>query len=89
MIAKAIEKILSLAAPEVANIGEEVYSKDVLIRLDKELRASPITVRNLSSLVMYIRDFHENRKELPLLVHVENEKTVTLLTALDGDRTGR
>lgn len=86
MIAKAIDKILSLAAPGVANIGEEVYSKDVLIRLDKELRASPITVRNLSSLVMYICDFQENRKELPLLVHVENEKTVALLTALDGDR---
>lgn len=86
MIAKAIDRILSLAAPGVANIGEEVYSKDALIRLDKELRASPIVVRNLSSLVMYICDFQENRKELPLLVHVENEKTVALLTALDGDR---
>ena len=86
MIAKAIDKILTLAIPSVAKIGDESYSRYALIRLDKELRASPIVVRNLSSLLMYICNFRENKKNLPLLVHVVDEKTVELLTALDGDR---
>ena len=86
MIAKAIDKILSLSGPRTATVGYDTYSDMKLIRMDKELRAEPIMVRNLSSLLTYICSFQEDRKKLPLLVHVIDEKTVELVTALDKDR---
>lgn len=86
MIAKAIDKILSISRPLVAEVGGERYSAERLCRIDRELRADPIEVSTLSSLILYVREFRENFKDIPLLVHVVSPTRVELMTALDSDR---
>lgn len=86
MIASAIDKILSLAKPAVVQIGDEMYGVDKLTRLDTERHAEPLHVRTLSSMVLYIREFNDMRKDLPLLVQVVSPTKVQLVTALDKDR---
>lgn len=86
MIAKAIDKILDIARPIAIAVAGEQYSTVPLTRIQKDLRAEPLEVATLTSLVMYIKDFKENFKETPLLVHVVSPTRVELTTALDGDR---
>ena len=88
MIAKAIDKILEIARPIAIAVADEQYSTVPLTRIQKDLRAEPLEVATLTSLVRYIKDFNfkENFKETPLLVHVVSPTRVELTTALDGDR---
>ena len=86
MIAKAIDKILTLAQPVVLDVMGEKYSTCALHRIDAELRAEPICVSTLTSLVSYIRSFKENWADEPLLVNVVSPTRVELTSALDADR---
>ena len=86
MIAAAIDKIVSMAKPVIVEVGGEKYSTGDLRRVPAELRAEPIEVATLTSLVQYILDFPENKKKIPAFVHVISHKRVELLTALDSDR---
>lgn len=88
MIAGAIDKILSIAQPTIARstTNHRAYSTQKLYELDEELRAEPIGVSTLSSMVQYIMEFKENFKEIPLIIHVKTPTQVVLMTALDGDR---
>lgn len=86
MIAAAIDKILDLAKPITVRVNNEEFSTVSLKRVPKELRADPLEVATLTSLVQYITMFKENFKKVPLLVHVMSPTRVTLTTALDGDR---
>ena len=88
MIASAIDKILSIAQPVIARstTSNRAYSTQKLYPIDEELRAEPLQVRNLSSIVKYAKDFKESWKEIPLLVHVVSPLQVVLTTALDSDR---
>lgn len=87
MIAEAIDKILNIARPTEVVVNGEHYSTVPLTRMQKDLRAEPLEVTTLTSLVMYIKDFYENLKDdTPLLVRVVSPTRVELTTALDGDR---
>ena len=86
MIAEAIDKILNIARPTEVVVNGEHYSTVPLTRMQKDLRAEPLEVATLTSLVMYIKDFYENFKDKPLLVRVVSPTRVELTTALDGDR---
>ena len=86
MIAAAIDKILSIANPMIVDVNGEKYSTKNLNRLPAELRAEPIEVATLTSLVQYILEFPENLKEIPAFVHVISHRRVELITALDSDR---
>lgn len=86
MIAEAIDKILDIARPTEIVVRGEHYSTIPLTRMQKDLRAEPLEVATLTSLVRYIKEFNENLKDTPLLVRVVSPTRVELTTALDGDR---
>lgn len=86
MIAKAIDRILQLAAPEAVEINGESYTAARLHRVENELRAEPIVVSTLSSLVKYLKDFDETWSGYNMLVHVCSPTRVEVMTALDADR---
>lgn len=86
MIASAIDKILSIAQPVVVEVDGEHFSTERLNRIPAEKNAEPVEVKTLSSLVKYVKDFRENFKDVPLLVHVVSPTTVRLMTALNDDR---
>lgn len=86
MIAKAIDKILSIAKPPVVDVYGEKYATEKMYRLDATLRAEPVNVSTLSSIVTYIKEFKEAWSDDPLLVHVASPTRVELTTALDEDR---
>jgi hypothetical protein len=86
MIAKAIDKILDIARPIAIAVAGEQYSTVPLTRIQKDLRAEPLEAATLTGLIMYIKNFKENLKDTPLLVHVVSPTRVELTTALDRDR---
>lgn len=86
MTPETIEKIISLSRPVTIEENHEKFSTVKLERIQKELRANTLTVATLSSIVQYIKNFKENYKPVPLLVHVTSPRTVELISALDGDR---
>lgn len=87
MIAKAIDKILELYRPALvkAENGHE-YSTVSIKRVDSTLRATPITVSTLSSVVDYIALCGDNLKDIPYYIHVVSPTRVELISALDEDR---
>ncbi len=55
MLKAAIEKILSLDAPHIEEIEGRTYVDKDMTQIGKELRATSITMNNLSSLVDFIK----------------------------------
>ena len=55
MLKAAIEKILSLDAPHIEEIEGRTYVDKDMTQIGKELRATNITMSNLSSLVDFIK----------------------------------
>ena len=55
MLKAAIEKILSLDAPHIEEIEGRTYVDKDMTQIGKELRATSITMSNLSSLVDFIK----------------------------------
>lgn len=86
MTSETIEKIISLSRPVTIEENNEKFSTVKLERIQKELRANALSVATLSSIVQYIKNFKENLKPVPLLVHVTGPRSVELISALDGDR---
>lgn len=86
MTSETIEKIISLSRPVTIEENHEKFSTVKLERIQKELRANTLTVATLSSIVQYVKNFKENFKPVPLLVHVISPEMVELISALDGDR---
>ena len=86
MIAAAIDKIITLVKDPVTYVEGEPFTSEHLKMLDTERRAEPLSVRTLTSLVRYIKEFEESWKDLPLLIHVASPTKVELLTALDNER---
>ncbi len=86
MLEKAINRILELAAPNVQIINDQNYSDKKLTRIENELRAEPIRMNTLSSLVQYIKYMGEDRKSGKYLLHVTSPTEVRLVSALDDDR---
>lgn len=90
MIKEALEYVIGLKQPRVEIINGEVYCSkdDDLYRVDTELRAQPIKMSTLTSLVDYIKSNIDNLSEKKgrLLVHVASPTMVRLISELDGDR---
>ncbi len=86
MIAEAIDRILELGRPLIVDHNGCGYTWERMNRIDNEMRADPIKVMTLSSMVTYIKEFKEKWKECPLMVHVESPTRVELISALDSDR---
>lgn len=85
MIKAAIEKILSLATPNITEINGETYTDKSLERIDKEKRAGTIELNTLSSLVDFIKDMSTDFKS-GYCVIVDSPTQVRLVSSLDADR---
>ena len=87
MIAKAIDKICSLADPYMTQINGSTYSSKQLYRYDTDLRAKPIEVKTLTGMTDYI---FANKEAFNgwkgYFLHVADEETVVLISELDNDR---
>ena len=88
MLKEAINRILELAAPTVLTLNDNDYCERKLLRIDRELRAEPLEVATLSSLVEYLHSFNDGFKFnlASYLVHVVSPTRVELVSALDEDR---
>ena len=86
MIKEAIDRILELAAPNQIDALGFTYVDKRMHRLESEVRAADIELKTLDSLVDYIKDFQENLKEIPYMVHVVSPTRVEMISALDSDR---
>ena len=87
MIEKAINKILELAKPTLYTDDHgNTWSNKKLIRRPNELLADPIILTTLKSLVDFIKEFPNDKKAMPYLVHVVSPVQVVMMSALDTDR---
>lgn len=90
MIKEALQYIIDLKQPRIEKVNGETYcsSKDMLIRMDEVLRAEPIKMTTLTSLIDYIKANVDDAliKKGKLIVHVESPTKVSLLSELDKDR---
>lgn len=90
MIKEALEYIIGLKQPRVEVINGDSYcsTKDNLYRMDKVLRAEPLEMTTLTSLVDYIKTNLDKVADIAgkLIVHVESPTRVNLLSELDNDR---
>ena len=81
----AMEYIAKLTAPNLVQHEGEVFADKKLYRIDKELRAAPITVHTLTSFLDYILSGVDPVKGR-MIVHVVSPERVELISALDSDR---
>ncbi len=90
MIKEALEYVIGLKQPRTEVIHGETYCsrKDDLYRVDVELRATPIEMSTLTSLIDYIKSDLDrlSGKIGKLIVHVVSPTEVSLLSELDVDR---
>ena len=86
MLKEAIEKILSLDAPHIETVNGRTYTDKSMSVIDKELRASGITMNNLSSLVDFIKKSTSDFKDGNYIVQVVSPTEVQLFSSLDTDR---
>ena len=69
MLKEAIEKILSLDTPHIETVNGRTYTDKSMSVIDKELRASGITMNNLSSLVDFIKKSTSDFKDGTYMVY--------------------
>lgn len=81
----AMEYIAELTVPNLVQHEGEVFADKKLYRIDKELRAAPITVHTLTSFLDYILSGVDPVKGR-MIVHVVSPERVELISALDSDR---
>lgn len=86
MFKDAIEKIIELAVPNIEEVNGRFYSDKKLHSINKELRATSITMNTLSGLVSYIKDMKSDFKNIPHIVQIVSPTKVRLITGLDKDR---
>ncbi len=86
MLKAAIEKILSLDAPHIEEIEGRTYVDKDMTQIGKELRATNITMSNLSSLVDFIKKSKADFKTGHYIAQVVSPTEVRLFSSLDADR---
>lgn len=86
MLKAAIEKILSLDAPHIEEIEGRTYVDKDMTQIGKELRATSITMSNLSSLVDFIKKSKADFKTGHYIAQVVSPTEVRLFSSLDADR---
>lgn len=85
MIKAAINRILELATPTTLGIEGQLYCNQNLKRVNKELRAEPLRVNSLSSLIDYIKGA-KDLKSCDYIVQIVSPEKVSLISSLDTDR---
>nr|WP_088325745.1 hypothetical protein [Bacillus cereus] len=83
MTKEAIEKLLEIGTVETYEIGEQTYSTQPFY-LVKEPTPAEVVVRSLSGLVGYVKSEFDTVE--PLMIHIENPTTVSVFTAVNGDK---
>ncbi|MGH1093087.1 hypothetical protein ACQVUB_26700 [Bacillus mycoides] len=83
MTKETIEKVLEIGTVETHEIGEQTYSTQRL-HLVQEPTPAEVVVRSLSGLVSYVKSEFDTAE--PLMIHIENPTTVSVFTAVNGDK---
>jgi len=86
MLEKAINKILSLAAPNIQVINDMNWSDKELHRINEDLRAKSISMNSLSSLVDFIKNAEDLKNGMKYIIQVVSPTEVRLISSLDADR---
>lgn len=89
MLKEALDFLVQLgeknSKTEVLQICGKTYSPRQLVRYDQAPKAEPIRARSLRALTDYIETCSREFPG-PMAIHVEDPKTVRLISSLDGDR---
>lgn len=85
MTKEALSFIVGMKEPKITEISGERYSDKQLMRVDKELRAAPLKMKTLTSLIDYINAGIDSTKG-KMIVHVVAPDCVKLVSCLDADR---
>lgn len=85
MTKEALSFIVGMKEPKITEISGERYSDKQLMRVDKELRAAPLKMKTLTSLIDYINAGIDSTKG-KMIVHVVAPDCVRLVSCLDADR---
>ncbi|MDR4971645.1 hypothetical protein [Bacillus toyonensis] len=83
MTKEAIEKVLEIGTVETHKIGEQIYATQRL-HLVQEPTPAEIVLRSLSGLVGYVKSEFDTAESL--MIHIENPTTVSVFTAVNGDK---
>ena len=100
MLEQAINRILTLATPNVVEINGRPYADKHLERIPRELRASALEVHTLSAIIDYITSGTDDCALLPAeaqdgditardrryVIHIEEFNRVTLALELGADK---
>lgn len=85
MTKDALQYVVGLNKVEVVEINGENYTDRPVHRVDRQLRAAPIHMSNLTSLVAYLKAGIDETAE-KMIVQVVSPTTVRVLSMLDADR---
>lgn len=85
MTKEALSYIVGMKEPKIVEIFGEQYSDKELCRVEKELRAEPLKMKTLTSLIEYINAGIDTTKG-KMIVHVVAPDCVKLVSCLDADR---
>lgn len=85
MTREALQYITGLKKAEVIEIGGENYTDREVYRVNRELRAEPISMGTLTGLVDYLRAGIDDMADR-MLVQVVSPTSVRVVSRLDGDR---
>jgi hypothetical protein len=82
MIRAAIEKILSLAVPQIITVGERPYSS-AQIHPVLDPRVTPLEVRTLTAVEDYFERNPDGIVPADMIVHVESPEEISIFDAID------
>lgn len=85
MTKEALQYIVGMDTPHMVSLNGDDYTDKNLKRMQKELRAEPVSMWTLTSLIDYIRSGVDPMKGR-MLVHVVSPERVELVSCLDSDR---
>ena len=86
MIKEAINRILELDKPNITECASGMYVDKKMYRIDQQVRAEPLKVSTLSSLLTYIAEMGHEFRLKDCMLHIVSHKRVELISSLDGDR---
>lgn len=83
MLKEFLEKLLELKRPETIKVDDRDYAT-IDINPIREAECSPIEVYNLDSLIKYLKDDPDNRKNDKKIINIANPTTVEVKSSLFG-----
>ena len=91
MLKAAIDRIVSLSAPNITEVNGEQYADKKLERIPRALRACPMEVHTLTAILDYITSGTDDNNEQTdinnrFVLHIADYDQVVLTRELDADR---